>query len=200
MLISSDFFVYVYVCAERCQHHRRRDAFGARAAVQAVRPGHAPKTRSVTASPSVTSRSPRPQCTTRTGRLLEGSLTLAAFRQGSSPATACTTRSSAATPTARPRAQASRRPIRSLPLKAEEEQASYQGVPARAAPPPAQPAPRVTRVLPEGLRGGQCPASDDSINAAHKQVRHKHKQVRIEGAKQECDTTRNTHIVGSNED
>ena len=29
------------VCAERCRHHRRRDAFGDRAAVQAVRPGHA---------------------------------------------------------------------------------------------------------------------------------------------------------------
>ena len=67
-----------------------------------------PKTRSVTFTIGDLKIRPRPQCTTRTGRLLEGSLTLAAFRQGSSPATACTTRSSAATPTARPRAQASR--------------------------------------------------------------------------------------------
>ena len=56
-----------------------------------------PKTRSVTFTIGDLKIRPRPQCTTRTGRLLEGSLTLAAFRQGSSRATACTTRSSAAT-------------------------------------------------------------------------------------------------------
>ena len=58
---------------------------------------------------------PRRQCSTRTGRLLEGSLTLAASRQSSSRGTACPTRSSAAAPTARPRGQTSRRPTRSLP-------------------------------------------------------------------------------------
>ena len=40
-LVHFSFVSQKNVCAERCRHHRRRDAFGDRAAVQAVRPGHA---------------------------------------------------------------------------------------------------------------------------------------------------------------